>query len=202
MWVGVVAVVLVAGAWWRRRYMRAMNALSLAHRRLGDDGVVIGGGGFILERANAPAILLLHGAGDTPQTLRYLANELYARGFHVYAPLLPGHGRSVADFARVTADALLEASRESYRELLSRHSWVAVVGLSMGGALAVILAAESPEMPALGLVAPYLAMPARITRAAELSWLWGWLSPVIASAEGRSILDPDEAKQNLAYGIF
>jgi esterase/lipase len=28
------------------------------------------------------------------------------------------------------------------------------------------------------------------------------LAPVIASTEGRSILNPDEAKHNLAYGIF
>jgi carboxylesterase len=193
----VVALVV-----WRSMRIRRITDTCMSRRRLGPDGIIIGGEGFVLERANAPAILLLHGAGDTPQTLRYLANELYLRGFHVHAPLLPGHGGSVSDFARVTADALLEASRNSYRELVSTHSWVAVIGLSMGGALAVSLAADSPEMPALGLIAPYLAMPARIARAAELSWLWGWLSPVIGSSEGLSILDPDEAKRNLAYGIF
>lgn len=171
-------------------------------RPLGPDGVVVGGSGFVLERANAPAVLLLHGAGDTPQTLRYLANELHTRGFHVKVPLLPGHGRSIADFARVTADALFDASREHYRELASTHAWVGVIGLSMGGALAVSLAAESPKMPALVLIAPYLAMPPKVERAAELSWLWGWLAPVIASTDGRSILNPEEAKQNLAYGVF
>lgn len=198
---GGVAVV-VALAVWRTVHIRQLTALSMARRRLGPDGVVIGGNGFALERPNAPAILLLHGAGDTPQTLRYLASDLHARGFHVEVPLLPGHGRSVADFARVTADALLDASRQHYRELTSTHPWVGVIGLSMGGALAVSLAAESPEMPALVLIAPYLAMPPKIERAAELSWLWGWVSPVLASTEGLSILNPDEAKQNLAYGIF
>lgn len=202
MFVGGVVGVLVALVVWRTMHIRRLTALSMSRRTLGPDGIVVGGNGFVLERPNAPAVLLLHGAGDTPQTLRYLADELYARGFHVAAPLLPGHGRRVEDFARVTADALLEASRANYRDLRATHSWVAVIGLSMGGALAVSLAAESPEMPALALIAPYLEMPPKIARAAELSWAWGWLSPVVASSEGLSILNPDEAKRNLAYGIF
>ena len=196
--IGLVIALVV----WRNVHIRRLTTVSMDRRRLGPDGVVVGGEGFVLERPNAPAILLLHGAGDTPQTLRYLANDLYARGFHVKAPLLPGHGRSVTDFARVTADALLGASREHYRELTSTHAWVGVIGLSMGGALAVSLAAESPKMPALGLIAPYLDMPPKIAKAADLAWLWGWLTPVVASTEGRSILNPDEARQNLAYGIF
>jgi carboxylesterase len=199
--VGAVAA-FIALAVWRSIHIRRLTSWSMSRRQLGADGVVVGGNGFVLERANAPAILLLHGAGDTPQTLRYLARDLHSRGFHVKVPLLPGHGRSITDFARVTADDLLDASRANYRELVSAHEWVGVVGLSMGGALAVTLAAESPTMPVLGLIAPYLCLPPRVARAADLSWLWGWVAPVIASAEGTSILNPDEAKQNLAYGIF
>lgn len=198
----VLVAVVVAVAVWRRVHIRRLIKTATSRRTLAGDGIVVGGEGFVLERANAPAILLLHGAGDTPQTLRYLANDLYSRGFHVRAPLLPGHGRRIEDFARVTADALLDASRADYLELRSTHSWVAVIGLSMGGALAVSLAAEAPDMPALGLIAPYLEMPPKIARAAELSWIWGWLTPVMASTEGRSILNPEEAKLNLAYGIF
>jgi carboxylesterase len=198
---GIVATV-VAIAVWRSMHIRRLTRLSMSRRTFGPDGVVVGGQGFILERENAPAILLLHGAGDTPQTLRYLAADLFARGFHVSAPLLPGHGRSISDFASLTADDLLDASRANYHALQATHPWVAVIGLSMGGALAVSLAAEVPEMPALGLIAPYLDMPAKVARAAELSWAWGWLTPVVGSTEGRSILNEDEAKQNLAYGIF
>jgi carboxylesterase len=131
-----------------------------------------------------------------------LGAELHARGFHVVAPLLPGHGRSVEDFARVTASALVDATRAAYRDVRTNHAWTAVIGLSMGGALAAQLAAETPDLPALGLIAPYLAMPPRIERAARLAWLWGVFAPVVRSSEGRSILDPDEQERNLAYGVF
>jgi carboxylesterase len=78
-----------------------------------------------------------------------------------------------------------------------------VIGVSMGGALAVQLAAElDGELPALGLVAPYLAVPARVRRAVRLAPVWGPMIPYVRSTSGRSIHDPVEAARNLAYGIF
>lgn len=202
---GMVALVavLIGTAWqWRASYMRGMVAATLAHRRLGPDGVVIGGEGFVLERPGASAVLLLHGGGDTPQTLRYLANDLYARGFHVAAPLLPGHGRSLSDFMHVTADDLSNAAASAYRELKVSHPWVGIIGLSMGGALAVQIAATDHELPALGLAAPYLAMPRSIDLAARTSRLWGWIVPALRSGDGVSVLDPVEGERSLAYGVF
>ena len=201
---GLAALVMLIAAGWllRARYMRAMNAFSMRHRRLGPDGVVIGGEGFVMERADAPAVLLLHGAGDTPQTLRYLATGLHTAGFHVVAPLLPGHGRQIVDFARVTADDLIAAARSQFAGLRAEREWVGLIGVSMGGALAVLLSADSWDVPALGLVAPYLSMPERIRRAARLSWLWGALFPAVKSAEGLSVLDPVERERSLAYGVF
>jgi carboxylesterase len=73
----------------------------------------------------------------------------------------------------------------------------------MGGALAVQLAAEvGGELPALGLVAPYLSVPSHIRRAARLAPIWRLMTPYVRSTSGRSIHDPDEAARNLAYGIF
>lgn len=202
MWIGIVALAVAATAWWRSRHMRAMNALTMQHRRLGPDGVVVGGEGFTLARPGAPAVLLLHGGGDTPQTFRYLADALYARGFHVVAPLLPGHGRTLRDFARVTANDLTAAAASSYATLRASHEWVAVIGLSMGGALAAQLAADNASLPALGLVAPYLSMPKRIEWAARLAPVWGVIAPAVSSGDGLSIRDPEERARGLAYGVF
>lgn len=199
--IGSFAVVAALMFWWRSHYLRGVRA-SLRQPPTRSDGIIIGAEGFILERPGAPAVLLLHGAGDTPQTLRYLADALNARGFHVSAPLLPGHGRSVEDFARVTADDLSAAARAHYDELRQSHSWIGVIGLSMGGALAVQLAADHRDLAALGLIAPYLAMPARIDRAARFAWMWGPFAPLLRSADGLSVLDPVERERSLAYGAF
>jgi carboxylesterase len=199
----VIAVVfIVLGALFRIAYGYSVINRFERRRQRGADGVVVGGDGFTLSQAGAPAVLLIHGAGDTPQTLRYLGDALHANGFHVEAPLLPGHGRSIRDFARITADDLTAIVERSYEDLHARHEWTSVIGLSMGGALAVQLAANHRELPALGLVAPYLGMPKNISRAAATAWLWGILFPFVKSGEGLSVLDPEERQKNLAYGVF
>jgi carboxylesterase len=198
----VAAAVGVGALAWRTLHLRAVRREANQSRRLGPDGIALGGEGFELTRTGAPALLLLHGGGDTPQTLRYLADALHMRGFAVSAPLLPGHGRTLRDFNRVTADDLTQAARAEFNRLRARHQWVGVIGVSMGGALAVQLAAADGPPAALGLVAPYLSMPQRIARAARWSWLWGPIVPIVRSSEGKSILDPLEQKRNLAYGVF
>ena len=197
----VVGVGVIAAVAWRVKYMRGLTRLTMSRRVLGADGIVIGGEGFVLDRADAPAVLLLHGAGDTPQTLRYLATRCMQRGFHVAAPLLPGHGRRVREFARVTARRADATRPTELSRPQGRHEWVAVIGLSMGGALAAQLAASVPELPALGLVAPYLGMPPRVERAARFAWLWGFSFPRCARAMARRF-SIRERERNLAYGVF
>ncbi|MFN2567477.1 MAG: alpha/beta hydrolase [Gemmatimonadaceae bacterium] len=196
-----VAVASLAFRHWRAR---SFERACLSRRPLGPDGIIVGAQAFEIHApAGGRAVLLVHGGGDTPQTLRYLGDALYARGYAVRAPLLPGHGRTLRHFAEVTADAWLDAVRSEYRALRARYPWVGVIGLSMGGALAVQLAAEiGDELPVLGLVAPYLCVPARVRRAARLAPAWGLLTPYLRSTDARSIHDPVEEAKSLAYGIF
>jgi carboxylesterase len=198
------AALLTSAALWRRSHLRRLERDCLDRRPLGPDGIIIGAQPFELTAPGDRAVLLIHGGGDTPQTLRYLADVLRVRGYTVRAPLLPGHGRTLRDFANVTADAWLDAVRFEYRALRARYPWVGVIGLSMGGALAVQLAAElDGELPVLGLVAPYLSIPPRVRRAARLAPVWGPMLPYVRSADsGRSIRDPGEEAKSLAYGIF
>jgi carboxylesterase len=198
------AAAAIGGVLWRRSHLRRLERDCLARRPLGPDGIIAGAQPFELDAPAGRAVLLVHGGGDTPQTLRYLADVLHARGYAVRAPLLPGHGRTLRDFTNVAADAWLDAVRSEYRAMRARYSWVGVIGLSMGGALAVQLAAElDGELPALGLVAPYLTIPSFVRRAARLAPVWGPMLPYVRSADsGRSIHDPAEEAKSRAYGIF
>jgi carboxylesterase len=197
-----MAVVFLAGFAFRSWHLRAIERLSTDRRPLGADGIVVGAEGFTFAREGAPAVLLIHGAGDTPQTLRYLGEALFSCGFHVEAPLLPGHGQTLAAFRRTSADDWVNAARSSFHALQVDHEWVAIAGLSMGGALAIRLAAEAPRLPALCLMAPYMALRKGADRAARLSRWWGPIVPVVESSEGFSVLDPAERAKSLAYGVF
>src|SRR6267378_5051387 len=90
-----------------------------------------------LQEEGSRGVLLLHGFGDTPQTLSLLARRLHKSKYSVLVPLLPGHGRTMHAFTRSRADEWIDAAQESFRDMRRRHDSVSVIGLSMGGALAV-----------------------------------------------------------------
>lgn len=163
-------------------------------------GIRAGAEAIDMQEEGSHGALLLHGFGDTPQTLGRLAARLRTGGYGVYAPLLPGHGRTMAAFRKSNADEWAAAARAAYEQLRSRHRSVSVVGLSMGGALAVALTAEYQDVRALALIAPYLEMPRYLRAAAATHWLWGRLAGEISAQNPRSIRDPIEREKSLAYG--
>lgn len=164
--------------------------------------VVRGAEGVDLQEEGSPGVLLLHGFGDTPQTLALLARRLHKSGYSVNVPLLPGHGRNMAAFTKSRATDWIDAAKSSFAKMRQGHETVAVVGLSMGGALAVLIAAELHDIPALVLIAPYLGMPRVLRAAAATHFLWGRFAGEINARHSRSIHDPIERQKNLAYGAI
>jgi carboxylesterase len=135
-------------------------------------------------------VLVLHGFGDTPQSVAPVCAALAAAGWTVEAPLLPGHGRTLVAMAQHDERDWLAAARAAYGGLRATHARVTLVGQSMGGALAVCLAAEHPP-PAMVLLAPYLAMPPRVRRLARVLAPLAAVVPYWRSAPNtRSIHDP------------
>jgi pimeloyl-ACP methyl ester carboxylesterase len=95
-----------------------------------------------------PPVVLIHGAGGThlywPTEIRRL------RGYHVYAPDLPGHGDS-GGRGMQTIGAYTRAL-VSWLDALDLHSSV-LIGHSMGGAIALCMALDHPSrVLGLGLV--------------------------------------------------
>lgn len=165
-----------------------------------DPTIIKGAETIDLQEEGSHGVLLLHGFGDTPQTLSLLARRLAKSGYGVFAPLLPGHGRDMAAFQRARADDWVDAAKSSLTRMQQRYAFVSVIGLSMGGALAVLIAADTKMISSLVLIAPYLGMPIQIRLAAATHWLWGPLTGEINARNPRSIRDPIERERNLAYG--
>src|SRR6476661_9702148 len=171
----------------------------MADQREADTSVLKGAETIDLQEEGSPGVLLLHGFGDTPQTLSLLAHRLHKTGYSVLVPLLPGHGRSMRDFTRSTADQWIGAAEQSLVAMRRRNADTSIVGLSMGGALAVVLAART-DISALVLIAPYLGMPLQLRVAAATHWVWSRPVGAVNARNPRSIRDPIERERNLAYG--
>ena len=186
----------------RAIYPRLLERRQRKRRPLRENGIVAGAEGIDLPRPDAPAVLLLHGGGDTPQVLAGLARHLHARGYAVRVPLLSGHGRALEALVSASAPEWHREVALEFAKMRQAHPWVAVVGLSMGGALAVTLASERDDVDAMVLLAPYITMPPAVQQLADSSTYWGWLVPYFPSRGGDSIRDTAAAAQALGHGLL
>ena len=169
-------------AWWALGVIGAIAALGFASgclcynvyasRRLEQEvaetprdpltGIALQAAPVALGEIGRPAVLLIHGFCSAPTDFGALPAALEAAGFRVVSPLLPGHGRTPRDLDGVTAEDLARHVLEAYERLRDESDWVAVVGNSMGGALALRLTCEAERPPdALVLSVPYLAVAHR-----------------------------------------
>ena len=202
LWLIAPLVIGVAGAINRRHVLRTIGREYLDRFPRDANGIAVGANGFMLAGTNGRGLLLLHGSGDSPQSLRYLGERLNAAGYTVHAPLLPGHGRSPSAFATATASDYHEETRRALEVLRASHQWVGIVGLSMGGALAARAAFEAREVRVLVLLAPYLIAPREVRWARATSWLWSWPVPFLMGRGDFSVHDAVARDASRAYGSF
>lgn len=154
------------------------------------------------DRASA---LLLHGFSGCPIEVRLVGDVLSAAGVACRAPLLPGHGqRDPMVLAHTRHTQWLDAAWAAWRELDEDRPRF-IVGSSMGGALAILLAATLRErLDGLVLLAPALALQptGQIGAALARSGL-GRAVPMITKEDpGGDCADPEGRATNAGYPIM
>ena len=133
---------------------------------------------------------MLHGFTGHAGHWLPLAEVLHARGHTVVAPLLAGHGATADDMGTTGAEDWIASARESVASVAD-HDEVHLVGLSMGGIIATILAPDVgaaslttinapvrvwdrriPFAPLLGRVVPIVDAGSEPCPDPELAHLW------------------------------
>jgi len=105
-------------------------------------------------------VLCVHGFTGTPFELRYLGKRLNERGFTVMGPALPGHCTTPEQLDGTSWTDWYGAAERALDDLSARCDQVAVVGLSMGGALTLHLARHrGAELTAIAALATPLWLP-------------------------------------------
>ncbi|MCB0914781.1 MAG: alpha/beta fold hydrolase [Actinobacteria bacterium] len=106
---------------------------------------------FYFDGGNV-GVLLVHGFTGSPRSMKDWGRYLADAGYTVSVPRLPGHGTSWQEMNKTRwEDWYGEAERE-LRDLSSRCSDVFVMGLSMGGSLALRLAEQNPDIAGVVVV--------------------------------------------------
>lgn len=96
------------------------------------------------HRGGAAGVLCLHGFTASPAETRWLGESLAGRGMTVYVPRLAGHGTEYHDLARLRWQDWYYTALDGYHILAQQCDRVFIVGHSMGGILALLLAAHVP----------------------------------------------------------
>jgi carboxylesterase len=93
----------------------------------------------------ATGVLLCHGFTGSPASMRPWAQFLADKGCTVRLPRLPGHGTTWQEMQRTTWEDWYAEDERALLELAERCQSVFVMGLSMGGTLALRLAQKHPD---------------------------------------------------------
>ena len=89
--------------------------------------------------------VLIHGLAGTPIEVRYVANGLERMGHVVECVQLAGHCGSVADLRKTCWEDWYESVEAAKARIRSQCDVFFVGGLSIGGMMALNLAAEHPK---------------------------------------------------------
>lgn len=131
------------------------------------------------------AVVLLHGFTGHPGHWLPFGEELAARGHTYVAPLLPGHGSEPAELAGKTLDDWLTAAGEAVASVAD-HRAIHLVGLSLGGLLAILLAGPTAAATITTINSPVLVREPKLYLAPIARHFVGW-----AAADQDPVPDPD-----------
>ena len=156
---------------------------------------------FWIAGNRAAGVLLIHGFTGAPTEVRPLGDFLAAQGYSVSGPLLPGHGVEPADLNRVRWQNWTQAVDDAYAELSRYVQQVFVAGLSLGGLLALHLAAQRPAVSGLLLFAPGLLVA---ERRLPLSSLLRYVRPLVPKneTEDSDLADPEALNRIWSYELY
>ena len=116
---------------------------------------------FHFDASGDAGVLLVHGFTGSPFEMRPLGGYLAERGIGSVAPLLRGHGTHPGDLLDCGYRDWLADAEDGLDEVRTRYRAVFVVGLSMGGVIALNLAARYAGDPRIAGVVP-LCAPVRL----------------------------------------
>lgn len=124
---------------------------------------------FFFDNGRSVGALLIHGFPGTPAETRHLGEALSQVGITARGILLPGFGPEITELKDKSRLHWIDAAATAWKEMQGAYDQTILLGYSMGGGIATILAAEIPP-DQLILMAPFWRFP---------SWIANYFMPLV-----------------------
>ena len=160
--------------------------------------LILPGAEPFMYRGGPTGCLLIHGFTASPQEMRGLGEHLASQGHTTLGIRLAGHGTRPGDLARSRWGDWLASVDDGYRMLRAECNHVVLLGLSLGGALALLASTRYPAAGVVAMSTPLLPAggPAQfVLRPLSLAY------PFIAKRPAHW-RDPDAARERVAYPCY
>jgi len=118
---------------------------------------------------NRTGCLLVHGFTGTPKEMRWMGEYLAAQGFSVLGIRLAGHATRTEDILRTRWQDWCTSVEDGFHMLRASTDRIFMIGLSMGGVLALLAGANLPVAGVVAMSTPYSL--GKDPRLAYLRWL-------------------------------
>ena len=151
-----------------------------------------------LPRLEKVGVLLLHGFTSSTKTVDGLVPYLEKRNIPYAMPVLRGHGTHYRDMAGTTAKDWYDDAEKALLELKEKVDKVIVVGLSMGGLVAIDLGIRHPDK-----IASVVTMAAALRFKDPLAGFSKYMSRAVKFwPSPKAYHDADCEKRNMNYPKF
>ncbi len=142
--------------------------------------------------------LLVHGFTASPEEMRLLGEHLANEGHTVHGVRLAGHGTTVEDMAATRWPQWAASVTAGAHRLAGESQRLVIIGLSMGGALALLLAARLGAAGVVALAAPYEVPDERYRQHRLLARALAAFQPLRPKSKGMWF-NPQAAAGRVAY---
>ena len=168
--------------------------------------ILPGGEPFFFLGNSGIGCLLLHGLTSAPQEMRGLGEYLAARDHTVLGLRLPAHATRPRAMLHTHWEDWLAAAEDGYHLLDNNVRQIIVLGLSLGGAIGLLLASSRPVVGVVAMSTPYEVPPQPRLRFLKALLrplaLLGRVIPYLPKPPPMDYRDREAARNHLTYPVM
>ncbi|HIE25498.1 MAG TPA: alpha/beta fold hydrolase [Anaerolineales bacterium] len=147
---------------------------------------------------NKSGCLLVHGFTGAPKEMRWMGEYLAEEGFSVLGVRLAGHATEPEDMIRTRYVDWMNSVEDGYHLLKGTVDRVFLIGLSMGGALSLLMASKLEVAGVFAMSTPYKIDDPRIKFTKLMSLFISYL-PKTGAEPGTTWFDKEAWQSHVSY---